>query len=470
MFFDCFKSGEAFRWFVCVVIGIMIRSDHLGVTSIVRELSINPCHYESLLHFFRAKSWTLSEIRKKWAYIVARSGLIYRENGMAVLIGDGVKQCKEGRKMPGVKRLVQESENSAKPQYMFGHMFGCIGILIGSTKKLFCTPISMALHDGNEITGQWAEDSLAEKSHVERLVHEACQVAMLIKKPCLLLLDRYYLTVNALKAWLESQIEYISQVVIVTRAKKNCTAYEYPKKSDKPKRGAPRKKGKSVKVQKLFETQAEFFTQVVLTLYGKKTTVSYLCKDLLWGKKLYQPLRFVLVNINGTQAILACTDLTMSPEKIIELYCLRFKIETSFRAFKQTLSGFDYHFWTHSMPKLNRFKKNEDARKELEKIEDEKQRGAIVSTLKAIEGFVMCACIALGLLQMCSLLYGEKVEKRLLPWLRTNTCKENPSEFSIANVLRKTFLSPIHSTKKLGILQLIHSVQEDIENEEDFAS
>jgi hypothetical protein len=123
------------------------------------------------------------------------------------------------------------------------------------------------------------------------------------------------------------------------------------------------------------------------------------------------------------------------------------------------------------MTKLDRFKKNEDARKELEKIEDEKQRGAIVSALKAIEGFVMCACIALGLLQMCSLLYGDKVEKRLLPWLRTNTCKENPSEFTIANVLRKTFLSPIHSEKKLGILQLIHSVQDTVlENEEDFAS
>jgi hypothetical protein len=51
---------------------------------------------------------------------------------------DGVKQSKEGRKMPGVKKFYQESENSSKPEYIFGHMFGVVGILAGNKSKLFC--------------------------------------------------------------------------------------------------------------------------------------------------------------------------------------------------------------------------------------------------------------------------------------------------------------------------------------------
>ena len=34
---------------------------------------------------------------------------------------------KEAKRMPGVKKQFQESENSSKPAYIFGHLFGGIG-------------------------------------------------------------------------------------------------------------------------------------------------------------------------------------------------------------------------------------------------------------------------------------------------------------------------------------------------------
>lgn len=36
------------------------------------------------------------------------------KHGITILVGDGVKQPKESRKMPGVKKIYQESENSSK--------------------------------------------------------------------------------------------------------------------------------------------------------------------------------------------------------------------------------------------------------------------------------------------------------------------------------------------------------------------
>jgi hypothetical protein len=32
----CFSRQAAFKWFVIVIIGLLIRCDHLGITSIVR--------------------------------------------------------------------------------------------------------------------------------------------------------------------------------------------------------------------------------------------------------------------------------------------------------------------------------------------------------------------------------------------------------------------------------------------------
>lgn len=43
-----------------------------------------------------------------------------------IYVGDGVKASKEAKKMPGVKKLHQESENSSKGEYILGHMFGGI--------------------------------------------------------------------------------------------------------------------------------------------------------------------------------------------------------------------------------------------------------------------------------------------------------------------------------------------------------
>ena len=44
--------------------------------------------------------------------------LLYKEENFHIFVGDGVKQSKKGHWMLGVKKLFQESENSAKLEYI----------------------------------------------------------------------------------------------------------------------------------------------------------------------------------------------------------------------------------------------------------------------------------------------------------------------------------------------------------------
>lgn len=60
-------------------------------------------------------------------------------------------------------------------------------------------------------------------------------------------------------------------------------------------------------------------------LYGKKTSIRYYSRDLLWGQKLYQKLRFVLVEYQGTKSILVSTSLKLEPLAAI-IYYLRHHI------------------------------------------------------------------------------------------------------------------------------------------------
>ena len=266
--------------------------------------------------------------------------------GFHVLVGDGVKQSKEGRRIPGVKKLCQESENSAKPQFIHGHMFGGLGILAGSIHSMACVPLSIRLHDGLQDTRGWESSTISCASHVVQMVEDAYLAAETFGNS-ILLPDRYFLSVPALKRLQELTVGKTVPMEIVTKAKRNCTAFE------KPGRGRPPKKGKAIHLKDLFESRKEQFREAEMVLYGKKEKLRYYSIDLLWGQKLYQELRFVLVEYNGIQSIPAGTSLELAPLSMIRLYSFRFRIECTFRELKQQTGAFCYHFWSKHMPRLN---------------------------------------------------------------------------------------------------------------------
>jgi len=452
-FRECFNREASFKWFAIVVIGLMVRNDHIGVTSIIRELGINPHQYESMLHFFRSSSWKLSKLIGTWTKIVGTSGLMYRAYEKPLLVGDGVAQAKEGRKMPGVKKLAQESENSSKPRYIHGHMFGAIGILLGTPKKFFCTLLSLRLHDSNSVISEWAGDELAKESHVVRLIREACAAAEQIGESCRIALDRYYLTVNALAA-----LEQFGKGMlnIITKAKKNAVAYEKPVR--KVGRGQPPKKGATIKLIDLFHTKSAEFRKAKVSIYGKVEEVEFLVTDLLWGKKLYRELRFVLVKYQGKFSVLASTDLTLSGEAIIEIYAFRFKIESAFRELKQVIAGFAYRFWSAYLPRLDRFAKNQQTDAKVAAIDCKHKKSKIISAFNAIEGFAMFAVIACGILQMTALQFHKVISTSAFRWLRT-TRSQIPSEATTAHFLAKTIFNTFHFSSDLPINRFIRDAQ-----------
>ena len=134
-FRPCFSRKAAFNWFVVVVFGFIVRLDHCGVSSFVRWLSIRPELYTALVSHFRAKSWRLPVIMRRWWQIVLEHCPLTRIDGRLMIAADGIKISKEAEKMPGVKRLHQESDNSGKAPYIYGHHWGVIGILSGWVKK-----------------------------------------------------------------------------------------------------------------------------------------------------------------------------------------------------------------------------------------------------------------------------------------------------------------------------------------------
>ncbi|WP_281890553.1 transposase [Paenibacillus sp. YYML68] len=465
-FRSCFSRQAAFHWFVITVIGLMVRSDQLGVTSIVRDLTLHPRCYETLIHFFRSSAWSLESLRLTWLQVVRKAAPLMTVGDRVVLVGDGMKQSKEGRRMPGVKKMHQESENSSKGEYIFGHLFGAVGVLVGASAKWFCLPLSMNLQDGVKTIWNWGASAPAEPksdSHVVQMIGQGFAAAKVLGD-ALFLLDRYFLSVPALIRWKQEQAASGVRLDLITKAKVNTTAYEFPA-AKKPGRGRPPKKGAKVKLKELFQTRAASFQTAEVMLYGKEETVSFLCLDLLWGKKLYQPLRFVLVLRGDQTSILVSTDLTLAGPEIISLYGYRFKIECTFREMKQVIGAFGYRFWSKSMPKLKRYLRKTESHP-LEQVKNEQDQKRIRQTLEAIEGFVMCSCIATGLIQMVALTFSARTPGLFWRYLRTPS-KAIVSEATVVVYLRRSIFRMFAQHPDLPITETIRSKQEKTTNNAD---
>lgn len=456
-FESCFSRKAAFRWFVIITLGLMLRSDKLGVTSVIRDLALRPDCYVSMIHFFRASSWSMESIRQRWFEAVKVYSPLYRESEFHVLIGDGVKQSKEGRRIPGVKKLYQESENSAKSQYIHGHMFGGLGVLAGDIRNWACIPLSIRLHDGLQGARDWEKSSVSSASHIIQMIEDAYLAAKTFGDS-LLLLDRYFLSVPGLIRLKKLNQDGPVQMEIVTKAKRSCKAFEEPEPKKPGTKGRPAKKGKTVHLMELFDTCSSEFLQTEAVLYGKKTPIRYYSRDLLWGQKLYQKLRFVLVEYQGTKSILVSTSLKLEPLSVILLYSYRFRIECTFKELKQQTGAFCYHFWSKHMPKLNYYRKQDEA-EPLEKVTDETARKKILETVKAIEMHMALSCIAMGIVQILSVRLTGTVDSREIRYLRTPS-EGKLSEATIMYYLRHHIFRLMAKSPELCITQLIQEKQE----------
>jgi hypothetical protein len=238
-----------------------------------------------------------------------------REGDAVILVGDGVKQAKEARFMPGVKKLYQESEDVSKANFIFGHLWGAVGVLIGNSAKTFCLPLFLNLQDGVKTIFSWDGHNERQDSHVVQMIDQGFAAVKILDR-ALFVLDRYFLSVPALRRLNQRNQEGLVKLDLVTKAKSSCVAYERPVQTGR--RGRPRKKGASLKLKTLFDTQAASFKTVTLRLYGKEETVSYYCRDLFWGQGLYQELRVVLVTMGEWKSILVYSLLMTRIEVILE--------------------------------------------------------------------------------------------------------------------------------------------------------
>jgi hypothetical protein len=107
-----------------------MRPDIRGVSSVISALRIKPEHYTALLKFFRSNAFDIGALYRKLIAVFMNILPPKTIDGKVILIGDHIKISKEGRRVPAIEKLRQESQNSGKGTFIEGHLFGFISMIL----------------------------------------------------------------------------------------------------------------------------------------------------------------------------------------------------------------------------------------------------------------------------------------------------------------------------------------------------
>src|SRR5450755_382719 len=85
-----FSRLQTFLWFATTVAGFTVRTEHLGVTSIVRALKLMPGCYGNLVKHMHSSAVRLNDLNALWTRVVLKLfPSPIRVNGRRVVVGDG---------------------------------------------------------------------------------------------------------------------------------------------------------------------------------------------------------------------------------------------------------------------------------------------------------------------------------------------------------------------------------------------
>ena len=415
-----FSRLRSFLWFATAVAGLTVRTELLGVTSIVRALKLQPRLYHQLLANFHSRAVRLDQLAARWTQVVLRlMPHPLRVNGRRVLVGDGIKIPKCGKQMPGVKLLHQQSDSNTKPEFIMGHSLQAVSVLVHAAQSVFAVPLAVRIHEGLV----WSNRD--RRTLLDKMLALLAIVA--IEEPFYFVADAYYAARKMINGLLRQNHH------LVSRAKSNAVAYTPYRQQGPRKRGRPRLYGAKVKLKSLLN-DPQSMPSAASPVYGEHdVTIQYRVCDLLW-RPVGRLVRFVaVIHPSRGACLLLCTDLSLPAIEIIRLYGLRFKIEHGFKQAVRVIGAFAYHFWMYNMKPLRRRNGNQYLHRE-----SLDYRNAIKRKLHAYHVFIQAGVVCQGLLQYLAVVFPELVWKSFGSWLRTIRPGIPPSELVVANSLRQS--------------------------------
>lgn len=227
----------------------------------------------------------------------------------------------------------------AKPFFHFGHKWVVLAVVVTMPwGKQLSLPVLARLYRNEKAAAQ------AGLAHV-KLTDLGLQMLRELGK-------RY----AGRRFWVYADNGYVNRTIvqgrpenvdIIGRGRDDAALYERPPKRTPKTKGRPRVRGKKLDSPQVRAASRRGWRSLSVAIYGRTVEVKVKVCDAIWYKvSRGESLRIVIIRDwpgHEKADVLVSTDLTLSPEAIIEGYCRRWSLEETFGWVKSRLGFEDPH-------------------------------------------------------------------------------------------------------------------------------
>jgi hypothetical protein len=338
-FAPCF-TAPSLAYFQSYVWALMVVEGRKCLTRLARCAFFHQRDLSSWERFLAGHRWSLTAVTACLVrLVVERLGEQLKVHGAYLVGTDTTLVAKSAKRMLGVQKWKDHSDNADRGAYLIGHHWNLVGLISPWESRWRCWPLVMRLVPGLKGARQWIVGATVEPMSF----WDAAIAAILEVTRCLgeasvrVVADAYYSRAPFLNGLVARGIHVIS------RLRKDAVGWDEPEPRPPGTRGRKPRHGRKWPLASLLRTETP--TRERLTLYGTLTEVVFVVRDV-WLRDVAQKVRVVVLEGAKEPILLVSTDLALSALQIIELYGARFSIELTIRDLKQHFGLGDYQCTT----------------------------------------------------------------------------------------------------------------------------
>jgi hypothetical protein len=329
-FESCF-TAPSYQRFLTLLTGWVLCTGKHTVTGVMRAAGVAGEHEHSGYHrFFSGASWEPDAVGMALMMLALKA--VPKDVRINLTIDDTLgRHTGKHISSAGMHRDPLLS-CAGKPFWHFGHNWVVLAVVIEFTRwnKVFSLPVLMRLYRTKKVNQKM------KRPHKKRTELAAELLKLVFKefpgRDFLLIGDNAYINNSVVR-------NRPKNFHVMGRGRMDAALYATAPKGRR--KGRPRVKGERVASP---QDRGGRWKNLKLLIYGRPATVQVKVFKAVWYKVSYdKEMLFVVVrNWPGhkKEDVLACTDLEMTAEDVIQLYCQRWSLEETFGWVKSRL-GFE---------------------------------------------------------------------------------------------------------------------------------
>jgi DDE superfamily endonuclease len=312
VFAPCF-TAPSFAYFQSYLWALMVVEGRKCMTRLARCAFFHQRDLSSWERFLAGHHWSLTAVTERLVrLVVERLGEQLKVHGASLVGKDTTLVAKSAKRMLGVQKWKDHSDNADRGASLVGHHWNLAGLISRRDTPWLCWPLVMRLVPGLKGARQWIGGDVIEPMRF----WAAAIAAVLEVTRCLgeasvrVVADAFYSKAPVLNGRRARGIDVIS------RLRKDAVGWDDPAPRVPGTRGRKPRYGRQWTLASLL--RAETPTRDRLTLYGTLTEVVFVVRDV-WLRDVAQKVRVVVREGAKEPLILVSTDLALSALQIIEI-------------------------------------------------------------------------------------------------------------------------------------------------------